>query len=50
MFENVFKLLKIKKKNYIFLTREGVHNSLTRIEPTTSQITKNVLSKPTFHI
>ena len=37
MFENVFKLLKIRKTNlYIFDTRgggEGVHNSLSRIEP-----------------
>ena len=34
MFENVFKLLKIKNINfYIFDTRVGLHNSLSRIEP-----------------
>ena len=33
MFENVFKLLKIKKNIFTFLTQGGVHNSLSRIEP-----------------
>ena len=38
MFENVFKLLKIKNKNFVHFWhkgggRGGVHNSLSRIEP-----------------
>ena len=44
MFENVFKLLKIKKKKmlYIFDTRGGgVHKSLSRIEPKLGMEPKN---------